>query len=63
MGILKEIEILVWEKYPRTQAERKCAIERRMMDRVRDNYRQRLINERIRETQILATIHPATKDN
>jgi hypothetical protein len=45
MGIIKEIEILVFEKFPKSAGERKCAIERRMMDGLRDRYRKQLIDE------------------
>jgi hypothetical protein len=63
MGAFREIEILVMEKYPRTQAERRCAIERRMMDAVRDNYRKKLIDEFTRKAQVLDSVRPATEAN
>jgi hypothetical protein len=37
---------MVYEKYPKTQAERNCLIEKRMMDALRAAYKTRLENER-----------------
>jgi hypothetical protein len=36
---------MVIAKYPKTQSERTCLIEKRMMDAVREGYRKRLENE------------------
>jgi hypothetical protein len=36
---------MVYEKYPKTQAERNCLIEKRMMDAIRAAYKTRLENE------------------
>jgi hypothetical protein len=63
MGMVREVEILVFEKFPRTDAERRCKIERAMMDVLRNRYRQQLYNEFTRKANILATVHPATTDN
>jgi len=61
--MVREVEILVFEKYPRTDAERRCAIERAMMDTLRNRYRQQLYNEFTRAEEILATVRPATEAN
>jgi hypothetical protein len=37
---------MVYEKYPKTQAERNCLIEKRMMDALRASYKLKLENER-----------------
>jgi hypothetical protein len=37
---------MVYEKYPKTQAERNCLIEKRMMDALRASYKIKLENER-----------------
>jgi len=44
---------MVYEKYPKTQAERTCLIERRMMDALRASYKQKLENERKAKEGIL----------
>jgi hypothetical protein len=44
---------MVYEKYPKTQAERNCLIERRMMDALRASYKIKLENERKAEEAIL----------
>jgi len=44
---------MVYEKYPKTQAERNCLIEKRMMDALRAAYKTRLENERKAEEGIL----------
>jgi hypothetical protein len=44
---------MVYEKYPKTQAERNCLIEKRMMDALRAAYKTRLENERKAEERIL----------
>ena len=44
---------MVYEKYPKTQAERNCLIERRMMDALRASYKQKLENECKAEEGIL----------
>jgi hypothetical protein len=44
---------MVYEKYPKTQAERNCLIEKRMMDALRAAYKIRLENERKAEKGIL----------
>ena len=48
-------------KYPRTEAERNCAIERRMMDAVREHYKNKLLNERKAETGILEEVRKDAK--
>lgn len=40
-----EIWTIVIAKYPKTQSERTCINEKRMMDIVREGYRKRLENE------------------
>jgi hypothetical protein len=37
---------MVYEKYPKTQSERTCIVEKRMMDALRAAYKKRLENER-----------------
>jgi uncharacterized FlgJ-related protein len=37
---------MVYEKYPKTQAERNCLIEKRMMNALREAYKLKLENER-----------------
>ncbi len=37
---------MVYEKYPKTQSERTCIVEKRMMDALRLAYKTRLENER-----------------
>jgi len=44
---------MVYEKYPKTQAERTCLIEKRMMDALRAAYKIKLENERKAEKGIL----------
>jgi hypothetical protein len=44
---------MVYEKYPKTQAERNCLIEKRMMDALRLAYKTRLENERTAAEGIL----------
>jgi len=44
---------MVYEKYPKTQAERNCLIEKRMMDALRAAYKTRLENERQAKERIL----------
>jgi hypothetical protein len=44
---------MVYEKYPKTQAERNCLIEKRMMDALRAAYKTRLENERKAAERIL----------
>jgi len=51
---------MVYEKYPKTQAERNCLIERRMMDALRASYKQKLENERKAEEGILDENREAT---
>ena len=51
----------VMEKYPRTEAEKICAIERRMMDAVREHYKNKLLNERKAETGILEEVRKDAK--
>ena len=48
-------------KYPRTESERTCAIERRMMDAVREHYKNKLLNERKAETGILEEVRKSSK--
>jgi hypothetical protein len=51
---------MVYEKYPKTQAERNCLIEKRMMDALRASYKTRLENERKAEERILDENRKAT---
>ena len=51
----------VMTKYPRTESERTCAIERRMMDAVREHYKNKLLNERKAETGILEEVRKSSK--
>ena len=44
---------MVYEKYPKTAAERTCLIEKRMMDALRASYKLKLENERKAEEGIL----------
>jgi uncharacterized FlgJ-related protein len=44
---------MVYEKYPKTAAERTCLIEKRMMDALRASYKLKLENERKAEKGIL----------
>ena len=37
---------MVYEKYPKTQSEKTCIVEKRMMDALRAAYKTRLENER-----------------
>ena len=48
-------------KYPRTEAERTCAIERKMMDAVREHYKNKLLNERNAEKGILEEVRKDAK--
>jgi len=48
-------------KYPMTEAERTCAIERRMMDAVREHYKNKLLNERRSEKGILEEVRKDAK--
>jgi hypothetical protein len=61
MGAVREIEILVFEKYPKTLAERRCLTEKRMMDRLREHYRQKLINEFTAKAKVLDSVCEAAK--
>jgi phage pi2 protein 07 len=49
----EQIWIMVIAKYPKTESERNCLIEKRMMDMVREAYRKRLENECEAKTGIL----------
>jgi hypothetical protein len=51
---------MVYEKYPKTQAERTCLIEKRMMDALRASYKTRLENERKAAEGILDENRKAT---
>jgi len=51
---------MVYEKYPKTAAERTCLIEKRMMDALRAAYKTRLENERQAEERILDENRKAT---
>lgn len=44
---------MVFSKYPKTEAERKCLIERNMMNAVRKAYFERLLNESTGTADIL----------
>jgi hypothetical protein len=44
---------MVYEKYPKTQSERTCIVEKRMMDALRAAYKKRLENERQAKEGIL----------
>ncbi len=44
---------MVYEKYPKTQSERTCIVEKRMMDALRLAYKTRLENERKAAERIL----------
>ena len=48
-------------KYPRTEPERTCAIERRMMDAIREHYKNKLLNERNAEKGILDEVREDAK--
>jgi hypothetical protein len=61
--MVREVEILVYEKYPMTPAERRCKIERQMMDVLRNRYRQQLYNEFTRTKKILDTVRQAAEAN
>lgn len=52
---------MVYNKYPKTEAERKCLIEWNMMNAVRKAYFERLINESERKENILAENGTAQK--
>lgn len=41
----QQIEKAVYEKFPYSKAERKCATEKRTMDRLRENMRKKLIEQ------------------
>jgi hypothetical protein len=49
----QEAWTIVFSKYPKTEAERKCLIERNMMNAVRNAYFERLLNESKAEADIL----------
>jgi hypothetical protein len=51
---------MVYEKYPKTAAERTCLIEKRMMDALRASYKIKLENERQAEERILDENRKAT---
>lgn len=41
----KDREKLVYQKYPVSKAEHKCRNEKRIMDRLRDVYRKKLMEQ------------------
>lgn len=51
---------MVYEKYPKTQSERTCIVEKRMMDALRAAYKKRLENERKAAEGILDENREAT---
>lgn len=40
-----KIENMVWEKFPATEGEKKCASERDTMNMLRQNYRNKLYEQ------------------
>lgn len=56
----KEIEKRVYEKYPKTEKERTCAIEKRRITELRELYRKRIYDTE-REKRIYSEIQPENK--
>ena len=57
----QEAWAIVFEKYPKTEAERKCLIERNMMNAVRQAYFTKLKNESEAKADILGENGTAEK--
>ena len=49
-----EVWMIVMTRYPKTESEMRCKVEREMMQRLRNYYYEKLINERKSEGNILA---------
>jgi hypothetical protein len=58
-----EINIRVYERFPKIEMERKCATEKRMREAARNSYRQTLINEFQTAQTILESMDAATNGN
>lgn len=48
-----EIESMVWEKFPYSEAEKRCATERSTMNQLRQNYRHKLYKQYQQEQEEL----------
>ena len=58
-----EINIRVYERFPKIEMERKCATEKRMREAARNSYRQTLINEFQTAQTILESVDAAIDGN
>lgn len=51
---LREVTVIVWQRFPRIPTERNCKTERDMRDRARNAYKERLINDITAKKNLLA---------
>ena len=58
-----EINIRVYERFPKIEMERKCATEKRMREAARNSYRQTLKNEFQTAQTILESVDAAADGN
>ena len=58
-----EINIRVYERFPKIEMERKCATEKRMREAARNSYRQTLINEFQTKAAILESVDASADGN
>lgn len=55
---MKEIDRVIYERYPITKREKCCAMRKAKMDFLREALRKRLINEWEGKTKIFASVQP-----
>ena len=58
-----EINVKVYERFPKIEMERRCATEKRMREAARNSYRQKLINEFQTKAAILESVDAAADGN
>ena len=58
-----EINIRVYERFPKIDMERRCATEKRMREAARNSYRQTLINELQTAQTILESVDASADGN
>ena len=58
-----EINVKVYERFPKIEMERRCATEKRMREAARNSYRQTLKNEFQTAQTILESVDAATDGN
>ena len=58
-----EINVKVYQRFPKIDMERKCATEKRMREAARNSYRQTLKNEFQTKAAILESVDAAADGN